>query len=217
MVKRIRIAASLAAAPFDHLKETIRVLEDVGVDMIHFDIEDGIFVPMITLGTAIIRGLRPFTQLPFDVHLMMQNPDWLIKELADDGANIITVHAEACAYPKRTLNLIKQTGCKAGLALNPFTSLPNLDYLLSSLDVLMILTTEPEYPNAKLLLPVLDKIKDAHNKWPDLEIEVDGGINFNNIANVITTGATILVSGRSIFEDNQIFNNVTKLQRIIKR
>ncbi|HUV16261.1 MAG TPA: ribulose-phosphate 3-epimerase, partial [Pelolinea sp.] len=140
----IRIASSLAAVSQINLKATIEDLEKAGADIIHFDIEDGNFVPVMNLGLRMIRDLRPLTNLPFDVHLMTNNPEWMIPQLKEWGADMVSVHYEACPYPRRILGLIHQLGMIAGLAFNPATPLPPLRQYLPFLSFVLVLTTEPE-------------------------------------------------------------------------
>src|SRR5512143_646485 len=153
-----KISASLAAAPLVDLRSVARELEEGGTDMIHFDVEDGSFVPAMNLGTKIIRDLRPLTPLPFDVHLMMRNPEWIIPELARCGANRVAVHAEACAYPRRVLGLIDAHRMQAGLAFNPGTAIPPLAFCLPYLAFVVVLTTEPEISHSDFLPAVLSKV-----------------------------------------------------------
>jgi len=155
------IAPSLAAAPQHHLEKLIKELNILDVGMIHFDVEDGSFVPMMTLGLKIISELRTFSVKPFDVHLMMHQPEWVIAQLARMGADSVSVHYEACPYPRRTLGLIKRYQMKAGLAFNPKTELPSLQHYRPFLDYVVILTTEPESKNAAYLPSVLHKVVDG--------------------------------------------------------
>lgn len=210
------IAPSLAAVPMAHLADTVAKLEQAGVDMLHFDLEDGHFVPVMTLGTRLIGELRPLTQLPFDVHLMVSNPESIIPEVARLGANSIACHYEATPYPRRTLRQIKRLGKKAGLAFNPKTLLPDLDYLLACLDYVVVLTTEPEFPDCPFLPAVLSKVQAiaafAQVRRPQLDIMVDGGIDASNAAIAVAAGATTLVSGRGIFYQDRIMENVQRLR-----
>jgi ribulose-phosphate 3-epimerase len=209
----IQIAPSLASAPLVHLATVIRDLEAAGASIIHFDIEDGTFVPMMTLGTRIIGELRPLTRLPFDVHLMMRSPEWIIPEVVALGANWVSVHHEACPYPHRTLRLIRQRGARAGLAFNPKTPLPDLRYLYRYLDFVLILTTEPEYPDADFLPEVLSKVRDGRRMHGgrNLDWAVDGGITAENVGQAIRAGANVIVCGRSVFRDGAIAQNMTAL------
>lgn len=210
----IKIAPSMASAPFADLRGVVKELENAGADMLHFDIEDGTFVPVMTLGMRIISELRSLTQLPFDVHLMVQNPEWLIPELAEISVDMVSVHYEACEYPRRVLKMIAQQKMKAGLAFNPKTPLPPLRHYLPYLSFVDILTTEPEMGESTYLPTILTKISEgrkqpglAHVQW-----EVDGAISTENIAEAVTAGADIIVSGRGIFKSGRIAQNLLALR-----
>lgn len=209
-----RIAPSLASAPLDRLGEVVRELEAAGADLLHFDVEDGVFVPVMTLGTKLIRDLRPLSTLPFDVHLMMVNPEWLLPQLAEFGADRVTVHAEACPYPRRVLRQIVALGMQAGLAFNPATPLPDLAYLRPYLSIVNILTTEPEIPDAPPLLPVLDKLRQgrAQPGLDGVEWIVDGGINEDTIAAARLAGADTVVAGRAAFSGGDVASNLAALR-----
>jgi ribulose-phosphate 3-epimerase len=214
----IRIAPSLAASSQLNLMLTIEELEKAGADIIHFDIEDGNFLPVMTLGVRIVKDLRPLTNLPFDVHLMMNTPEWLIPDLKEMGADMVSVHYEACPYPRRTLGLIHQAGMLAGLAFNPATPLPPLKHYLPFLSYVLILTTEPEARVCSYLPSVLDKVVEG-KKQPGLEKvqwEVDGGFTLDNIIDAKRSGANIVVAGRGVFVDNQIRLNMKKLHDALK-
>jgi len=210
----VRISASLAAAPMAHLASTIEQLERAGVDSLHFDIEDGSFVPVMTLGTRIIAELRPLSQLPFDVHLMMVNPEWLLPELKRAGADRVSVHYEACPYPRRVLRRIAELGMRAGLAFNPATALPDLGYLKPHLSFLVILTTEPETPDAPHLPAILDKVGGGKAAaWGrDLEWDVDGGFHPDNVQQAAQAGADTVVVGRALFAGGKIDKSVRALR-----
>lgn len=214
MNNQIRIAPSMASAPFGNLKQTIQDLEKAGVDYFHFDLEDGNFVPEMNLGTRIISELRPFTRLPFDVHLMLTNPEWILPKLKDCDVNRISFHLEATQYPRRVLGLIHDLGMQAGLALNPATPLPDLRYLMPLLSFIVILTSEPELPAAKFLPHVLVKLEQGKQLagFEGIEWVADGGITCENIHNVVAAGATTIVAGRAIFQDNKIFDNIASLR-----
>jgi len=210
----IKIAPSLASAPLTHLADTVHDLEKAGADYLHFDVEDGNFVPVMSLGINIIKDLRPLTSLPFDVHLMVNNPEWIIPDLAKIGVEMVSVHYEACPYPRRTLGLIHQTGMMAGLAFNPKTPLPNLKHYLPFLSFVLILTTEPETKVSTYLPSVLDKVTEGKMQ-PDLESvlwEVDGGFTGENIMDAKKVQADIVVSGRGVFRDNKIEENIRKMK-----
>jgi len=212
----LKISPSLASASMLDLNRTIQDLVDAEVDYIHFDIEDGSFVPVMTLGTKIISDLRPLTNLPFDVHLMMVNPEWLIYDLILAGADRISIHFEACPYPRNTLRRIVEEGAVAGLAFNPATPVPDLDYLEPYLSFLVILTTEPEGPDCHYLPPILDKVRKGkeHPYLAGLEWVVDGGVNPKNIREVINAGADTVVVGRSAFQNGKISKNISALREM---
>ncbi len=210
----VKISPSLASAPTDRLGEVVRELEQAGADYIHFDVEDGSFVPVMTLGTKMIRDLRPLSKLPFDVHLMMREPEWLLPEVIAYGADRVSVHLEACRYPRRVLRQIVDLGAAAGLALNPATPLPDLGFLSPYLSFLIILTTEPEGPDCPFLPPVLEKVRQG-KKDPELkalEWVVDGGVNPENIARIVQAGANTVVVGRGAFQGGMIQKNLQSLR-----
>lgn len=210
----MRLYPSLAAAPLDALGDTVRQLERVGVDALHFDIEDGSFVPVMTLGTKVISDLRPLTRLPFDVHLMMVNPEWIVPELVPAGANRLSVHYEACAYPRRVLRIIHDLGAQAGLAFNPATPIPDLAYLRPYLSFVLLLTTEPELPDPVFLPSVLDKVRQgkARPGSKGLEWVVDGGLDASNLGQAILAGADSAVVGRAFFRDGDLQGNAARLR-----
>ncbi len=208
----MHFAPSLASAPLERLGEVIQELDRAEVDLIHFDVEDGVFVPVMTLGTKIIRDLRPLTSIPFDIHLMMVNPEWLIPQLAAEGADRITVHWEACPYPRRTLGLIVEHGAQAGIAFNPATALPDLAYLKPYVSVVNILTSEPE-TRAPFLPSMLDKLSRGRELLPDAEWIVDGGITTANVRAAAEAGADTAVVGRFFFAGESLPNTLDLLRQ----
>lgn len=210
----IRIAPSLASAPLERLGEVIAELDAAGADYIHFDVEDGSFVPVMTLGTKIISVLRTYTTLPFDVHLMMVNPEWILPELVHSGANRISVHYEACLYPRRVLRRTAELGAKAGLAFNPATPLPDLAYLRPYLSFVVILTTEPELSDSPFLPEVLEKVRQGKQArgLEGIEWVVDGGVSGENLSQVVQSGADTVVVGRAVFRDGNIVKNLAALR-----
>ena len=208
----IKISPSLVSAPFLRLDQAIHDLEAADADMVHFDIEDGCFVPVMNLGLKSIRELRPLTKLPFDVHLMMVNPEWIIPVLADYGVDRLSVHYEACPYPRRILKLIARHGMQAGLAFNPKTPIPDLNFCLPYLSFVVLLTTEPEEWSGEYLPSVLNKVRKNKEKYKNVEWVVDGGVNFDNIQDIYSAGADVVVSGRTIFEDGKIVENIKELK-----
>lgn len=211
----LRISPSLASAPMDRLGEVIRELEHAGADMIHFDIEDGSFVPVMTLGLKMIADLRPLTHLPFDVHLMMVNPEWILPEIIQSGADRISFHYEATQYPRRVLRQIHDLGAAAGLAFNPASPLPDLAYLQPYLSFVLLLSTEPEGPDCPFLPDVLQKLKSGKQQDnQELEWVVDGGINTRNLPAVAEAGADTVVIGRAVFLGNRIEQNLLALRSL---
>ncbi len=210
----IKIAPSLASAPLINLEKVIQELEQADADILHFDLEDGSFVPEMRLGIKIIADLRRLTKLPFDVHLMVNNPEWLIPHLASIGVNKVSVHYEACPYPRRTIGIIAQAGMSAGLAFNPKTEVPDLAQYSPFLSFVLILTTEPELGECPFLPSVLQKVRAGKKQFgcSSLQWVVDGGINLKNIAEVIDAGADIVVSGRGIFGEKSV-DVIQKMKR----
>ena len=204
----------MASAPFHNLENVVRELESAGADYLHFDIEDGSFVPEMRLGIRIISELRPLSKLPFDVHLMMRNPEWLIPHMADIGVDWLSVHYEACPYPRRTLRLIHEHAMQAGLAFNPTTTLPALAFCRPYLRFVLILTTDPENQDPAYLPSILTKVSEGR-KQPNLEEvawAVDGGFTAENISDAMRVGADIVVAGRGVFEGGQIRQNILNMK-----
>lgn len=208
----IKISPSIVSASFIQIEHVIHDLESAGVDMVHFDIEDGTFVPVMNLGVKSIQEFRPLTKLPFDVHLMMINPEWIIPEMARLGVNRLSVHFEACAYPRRTLKKIADHGMKAGLAFNPKTSIPDLRFCMPYLSFILLLTTEPEDWSGDYLPSVLDKLRHNKDRYQGLEWVVDGGVNLQNIQEVWLAGADVIVSGRTVFNQGKIKENIQAMK-----
>ena len=199
----IKIAPSILSADFSKLGEEIHNIEKAGADYIHIDVMDGSFVPNITIGNEVIKSLRSKTQLPFDVHLMINNPDAHIKAFADSGADIITIHAEASIHLDRSLALIKSFNKKVGVSLVPSTHEDIIDYILDKLDLILIMTVNPGFGGQKFLVSQLKKIENIRKKieksGKKIELEVDGGINDQTSKIAIEAGADVLVSGSYIF------------------
>lgn len=210
----VKIAPSLAAAPLHRLQQVLQELESAGADQIHFDLEDGSFVPMMTLGAKLIPDLRLYSELPFDVHLMMVNPEWILPEIIRGGANRVSVHYEACAYPRRVLRQISSLGALPGIAFNPGTSIPDVSFLFPYLSFIVVLTTEPEVPDCPFLPEALEKVRRGKQDetMKGIEWVVDGGINIDNISQVRSAGADTLVIGRSVLKDGKIAQNMASLR-----
>mgnify|MGYP001171842978 CR=1 FL=1 len=205
-MKKIQISPSILAGDFSKLGYEIKRLEDGGADMIHVDVMDGHFVPNLTIGPPVIKSLRKYTKLPFDVHLMISPVHRYIKSFSEAGSDIITIHPEATKNIKDSIDLIKSFGKKVGLSLNPDTSIEVIDKYLKEINLVLVMTVYPGFGGQKFISKILNKIKNLKiikdKKNLDFDIEVDGGINFENNKLVIEAGANILVSGTTIFKDN---------------
>jgi len=205
MNSNIKIAPSILASNFSKLNDEVISIENAGADFIHLDIMDGHFVPNLTFGPPIIKSLRNLTQLPFDVHLMVSNPDTLLDDYVNAGANIITVHVEACNHLARTLHYIKSKGCKAGVAINPHTDIQFIENVIEDLDLILIMTVNPGFGGQKFIKSMVKKISLVKEiiSSRDIFLEVDGGITKENSKEVINAGANVLVAGTSVFKTNQ--------------
>ena len=203
----IKIAPSILSADFGQLGSEIKRLEEAGADMIHIDVMDGHFVPNITVGPPVINTLRKYTKLPFDVHLMISPVHKYIKDYAEAGANIITIHPEATDNLQESIKHIKKFGKKVGVSLNPNTQIDIIEKLLVEINLVLIMSVHPGFAGQKFIPNILDKIKELKKikdkKNLNFDIEVDGGINFDNSKLVIEAGANILVSGTTIFKNNK--------------
>jgi len=206
MSSSIKISPSILSADFSKLGEEILALEKAGADYIHIDVMDGHFVPNITIGPEVIKRLRPVTKLPFDVHLMISPVNKFIKDFADAGADIITFHPEATENTSETINLIKKLGKKVGISLKPKSQINLIEDYLNEIDLILIMSVEPGFGGQKFMPGVLDKMKKLRNlvneKKLNVDIEIDGGINFNNSKEAKDHGANILVSGSTIFKEH---------------
>ena len=203
MSNLIKIAPSILSADFARLGDEIIKIDKAGADLVHIDVMDGRFVPNITIGPPIIKALRRVTDLPFDVHLMMEDADKYIESFVEAGADIITVHAEATFHLHHTIQKIKQLGIKASVALNPATSLQAIEWILEDLDMVLIMSVNPGFGGQKYIEAATQKIKALRDmlvkRGIKIDIEVDGGIGIDNINEITKAGANVIVSGSTIF------------------
>ena len=198
-----RIAPSILSADFARLGDEVKAVARAGADLIHFDVMDNHYVPNLTVGPLVCAALRPHVELPLDVHLMVKPVDALIPEFAKAGANIVSFHPEASQHVDRTIALIKEHGCKAGLVLNPATPLDYLDHTLEKLDLVLLMSVNPGFGGQKFIASVLPKIAEVRRRitasGKPIWLEVDGGIKADNIAEVARAGADTFVAGSAIF------------------
>ena len=204
---QIKIAPSILSADFARLGEQVAEAEAAGADYIHVDVMDGHFVPNLTIGPLIVEALRPRTRLPLDVHLMVEEPDRLIADFAKAGANILTVHAEATPHLHRTVQAIKELNVKAGVSLNPSTSVSAIEELLPFLDLILVMSVNPGFGGQSFISHVLPKIARLRKMLDEggysAELEVDGGVNEKTAASVVQAGARVLVAGSSIYNKRE--------------
>jgi ribulose-phosphate 3-epimerase len=217
---RIKIAPSILNADFSRLADQVRLLEQGGADSLHLDIMDGHFVPNLTFGPPVVAALRKTTGLPFDAHLMVNHPDCLLEAFAAAGSDSITVHAETCPHLYRTVEAVKALGLKAGVALNPATSLTAVEYVLDQVDLVLLMTVSPGWGGQEFIAGMYDKIRalrsmlDASDRRPDLQ--VDGGINKANVEAVATAGANHLVIGSALFGSGDAAATLQEYRKLVE-
>ena len=208
----IKIAPSILSADFSRLGEEIRAAEKAGADMIHVDVMDGHFVPNITIGPLVVKAVKKVASIPLDVHLMIEDPDKYIKDFAESGADIITVHSEACVHLHRSIQNIKECGVKAAVSINPATPLQNIEFILPYVDMVLLMSVNPGFGGQKFIPEVLPKITQLkslidHNKLK-VEIEVDGGVTVDNVAEVHRAGTDIVVMGNAFYNSKDYAETV---------
>lgn len=199
----IKIAPSILSADFAKLADEVKEVEAAGADWIHIDVMDGHFVPNITLGPVVVEALRPVTELPLDVHLMIENPDAYIEQFAKAGADYITVHVEACKHLHRTIQLIRSYGVKPGVVLNPHTPVEMIYHVLEDIDLVLFMTVNPGFGGQKFIHQVLPKVKQLSEHLKEnglsIDIEIDGGVNEETIKPCVEAGANVFVAGSAIY------------------
>ncbi len=217
-MRRVKIAPSILSADFARLGEQVRDAEAAGADYIHIDVMDGHFVPNITVGPLVVESLRPVTTLPLDVHLMITQPERYIPDFVRAGADILTVHVEACLHLHRTIHQIKELGIRAGVTLNPATPLVSLEEVLSDVDMVLIMSVNPGYggqsyiPGSSAKITRLRHMLDARG-LVDVDIEVDGGVKAHNAAEIVAAGANVLVLGSAIFnQEATVAQNIARIR-----
>lgn len=216
-----KIAPSILSANFARLQEEIKEVEQSGVDYLHIDVMDGHFVPNITIGPLVVEAIKPTTNLPLDVHLMIENPDTYINTFAEAGASIITVHQEACTHLHRTIQQIKKHGVMAGVSLNPATPISTIQHILSDVDLVLIMTVNPGFGGQTFIeqmVPKIETLADLRtNHHYDFLIEVDGGINEKTAFTCAKAGADILVAGSAIFGQEDRKQAIHTIRQAIER
>ncbi len=214
---KVQIAPSILSADFARLGQEISAVEEAGAELIHVDVMDGRFVPNITIGPLVVDAIRPVTSLPLDVHLMIVEPDRYIEQFVRAGADIISVHVEACTHLHRTIEQIKMLGVKAGAVLNPATHPSTVEYVLAELDMLLVMSVNPGFGGQKFISSSLEKIRELKKMCQlqgiHIPIEVDGGVNAHTIHSVVEAGAEICVAGSAVFGRDDYMEAIKELKK----
>ncbi len=212
----VKVAPSILSADFSKLENEIKDVEKAGADLIHIDVMDGHFVPNITIGPLIVKAVRKSTKLPLDVHLMVENPDNFIQAFADAGADIITVHVEACEDLQRTVQLIRSHKVSPGIVFNPSTPLSDLDYILDDIDMILLMSVNPGFGGQSFIPSVLQKVKQLkdmiQNKNNHIDIEIDGGVKPDNAKDIREAGVDILVAGSAVFHSPDYKKSISEIR-----
>lgn len=212
----VKVAPSILSADFSKLGNEIKAVEKAGADLIHIDVMDGHFVPNITIGPLVVKAAKKSTKLPLDIHLMIENPDNIIPAFAEAGANIITVHVEACTHLQRTVQLIRSFKVSPGVVLNPATPLSTLDYILDDIDMVLLMSVNPGFEGQSFIPSVLPKAKQLKNiiksKSNHIEIEIDGGVKPDNAKEIIEAGVDILIAGSAVFHSPDYKESISKIR-----
>ncbi len=212
----IKIAPSILSADFSRLGDEVKAVEDAGADWIHVDVMDGHFVPNITIGPPVVESLRKVTKLPLDVHLMIEHADCYVKSFVEAGADILTVHVEACPHINRTVQHIKELGARAGVVLNPSTPLNSLEEILCDIDMVLIMSVNPGFGGQEFIPSTIDKIanlRDIMDQFEhEIELEVDGGVKTSNVGDVKEAGANIIVAGSAVFGSKDYKKTIKELR-----
>ena len=212
----VKIAPSILSADFSRLGDEIKAVEDAGADWIHVDVMDGHFVPNITIGPPVIESIRKVTKLPLDVHLMIEHADCYVKSFAEAGADLLTVHVEACPHLNRTLQAIRELDARAGVVLNPATPLSNLEEVLHEIDMVLLMSVNPGFSGQSFIPSILDKasnLRDIMSHYEDeIEMQVDGGVRVDNAGKIKEAGASVLVAGSAIFNSKDYKKTIQQLR-----